>query len=312
MAYRQIVLRAFRIENPTITEPNSGILRFMQQVLTSESTAAQRRMTLNQDDPDRDLIANFTWASNNAYVFGMMLRVIPADNGGILDERVFNRNFINLSDLNTGNPDQSQYKDHYYFALNNNYLVTNLSGNINISRLQTYINWLLESVRGTRLFQFTEMTKLPEGISFNQIKDIQFVGGGVQVTAAPTEPEYTTFSSYLSNLKDEIIAHLLGVDHASLESIRENQLVEATLVMKIKNKPKEMAQEEFQRAMEAVATNITNDSGVVIRTKDGTKYTGEAVKLKKSVTVGITETNRIIEEQLKQEMEQFLNEIGEE
>ncbi len=306
---KKLTLRAFRIENPNLTEAHSHILGLLQQVLTENSTAAQRRMPLNAEDPDRDLLANFVWATNNAYMFGMMLRIIPADSGGMLSEEMFNKRTITMADVNAGNPEQSQYKDHFYFALNNNYLVTNLAGNINIGRLQTYINWLLEGVRGERLFQLTELTKLPDGVPLNQIKDIQFVGGGTTVAAAPTENEPSTLSTTLSNISDSVLEMLMGHDSANLDKLRANQLVEARLFLKLKGKPREMAQEEFQRVMGAIATNITNDSGIVVRTKDGNNYTGEAVKIKKPVTVECIAANRIVEEQLKQEMELFLNEV---
>lgn len=306
---KKLTLRAFRIENPNLTEAHSHILGLLQQVLTENSTAAQRRMPLNAEDPDRDLLANFVWATNNAYMFGMMLRIIPADSGGMLSEEMFNKRTITMADVNAGNPEQSQYKDHFYFALNNNYLVTNLAGNINIGRLQTYINWLLEGVRGERLFQLTELTKLPDGVPLNQIKDIQFVGGGTTVAAAPTENEPSTLSTTLSNISDSVLEMLMGHDSANLDKLRANQLVEARLFLKLKGKPREMAQEEFQRVMGAIATNITNDSGIVVRTKDGNNYIGEAVKIKKPVTVECIAANRIVEEQLKQEMELFLNEV---
>ena len=47
----------------------------------------------------------------------------------------------------------------------------------------------------------------------------------------------------------------------------------------------------------------------MIRTKDGNKFTGAAVKVKKPVSVECVEANRIVEEQLKQEMELFLSEV---
>ncbi len=306
---KKLTLRAFRIENPCLTEPNSGILGLLQQVLTAESTAAQRRMPLNAEDPDRDLLANFTWATNNAYMFGMMLRIIPADNGGMLSEELFNRPTITMADVNAGHPDQSQYKDHFYFALNNSYLVTSLAGNISIDRLQTYINWLLEGVRGERLFQLTELTKLPDGVPFSQIKDIQFVGGGTTIVSTPTGSEQTTISTSLGNLTEGLLELLMGGDMVNLDKIRSNQLVEARLLLKLKGKPREMAQEEFQRVMGAIVTNVTNDSGIVLRTKDGNKYTGAAVKIKKAVSIECIGANRIVEEQLKQEMELFLNEV---
>lgn len=308
---KKLTLRAFRIENPDLTNPHSGILGLLQQVLTTESTAACRRMPLNAEDPDRDLLANFTWATNNTYMFGMMLRIIPADNGGVLDESLFNRPTITMADVNAGNAEQSQYKGHFYFAINNNYVVTSLSGNLNIDRLQTYINWLLREVRGERLFQFTELTKMPEGVPYNQISDIQFVGGGNTISSVPTQNESSTISTSLGNITNEVLEKLFGQDTENLEKIRSNQLVEARLFIKLKRKPREMAQDEFQRVMGAIATNITNDSGIVVRTKDGNKYTGAEIKIKKPVSIECIESNRIVEEQLKQEMELFLNEIRE-
>lgn len=305
---KKVTLRAFKINNPNLTEVNSGIIRLLQQVLTSSSIAADRRMPLNADDPDRELLANFSWARNNAYLFGMMLRVIPADNGGIIGEDMFNQPIITMAQVTAGRPDQSQYKGHFYFALNNDYLVTNLSGTTNIDRLQTYINWLLESVRGDRLFQFTELTKLPEGVKLSQIKDIQFVGGGNVVNANAVEETSNSWSVALKNVTEDILKSVIN-DTESLDAIRANRLIEARLFLKVKGKPKDMAKNEFQRVMGAIATNVTNDNGLVMRTKDGNNYTGAEIKVKKTVSIECTEANRIVEEQLKQEMELFLSEI---
>lgn len=120
---KKITLRAFRIENPSLTDTHSHILGLLQEVLEERRTAAQRRMTLNTEDPDRDLLANYAWAQNNAYMFGMMLRVMPADNGGTLNEDLFEQPTITLAQVNAGNPGQSQYKDHFYFALNTPFLL---------------------------------------------------------------------------------------------------------------------------------------------------------------------------------------------
>ncbi len=70
-----------------------------------------------------------------------------------------------------------------------------------------------------------------------------------------------------------------------------------------------MEQEEFQRVMGSVVTNIANDENFLIETSDGNKYTGDTIKVKKQVIIEQTEANRIVEEQLKQEMESFLREI---
>ena len=306
---KKLKLRAFRIENPNLTESHSGILELLQQALTSKPIVSQRRMPLNAEDPDRDLLANFIWATNNTYIFGMMLRIIPADNGGVLDEELFNRSTITMADINAGNSNQNQYKDHFYFALNNNYLVTSLSGNTNISRLQTYINWLLEDVRGERQFQLIELTKLPDGVPLNQIESIKLVGGEANVPRNPTENASISFSTNLENLKDSIVEFLMGSDRINFERIRANQIIEATLSLILQRKPRDLAQDMYQRTMEAVVTNVSNDNGIIINTKDGNRYTGEAVRIKKAVSIECIATNRIVEEQLRQEMELFLREV---
>lgn len=305
---KNIILRAFIIDNPTLTEPDSGILNLLQMVLNSDSIAADRRLPLNADEPDTDLLANYIWATNHSFLFGMMLRVIPADSGGLLNKELFKQPIITMDQVSSGSPETIQYKSHFYLAINNNYLVTTLPGNYTVERIQTYINWLLESVRGERYFNFTEMTKLPDDLPLSQIKDIQFVGGGNVVTSRPMEKDYDSLSVKLQNISDTVLDSLFG-DSDSLEAIKENQLIEARLFLKVKKKPKSMAQEEFQRVMGAITTNMANDNGIVLRTKDGNKYTGAEIKVKKNISVECVGANRIVEEQLRQEMERFLNEI---
>lgn len=305
---KKFILRAFIIDNPTLSEPDSGILNLLQIVLTNESIAANRRLTLNADEPDIDLLANYTWATNHSFLFGMMLRVIPADSGGLLNKELFEQPIITMDQVSSGSPEKIQYKSHFYLAINNNYLVTTLPGNYTVERIQTYINWLLEPVRGERYFNFTEMTKLPDDLPLSQIKDIQFVGGGNVVTSRPIEKDYNFLSVKLQDLTYNVLDSLFG-DSGSLEAIKENQLIEARLFLKVKKKPKSMAQEEFQRVMGAIATNMANDNGILLRTKDGNKYTGAEIKVKKNVSVECVGANRIVEEQLRQEMERFLNEI---
>lgn len=304
---KKFTLRAFKIANPSVTSPDSGILGLLEQILTPELTSGERRMPLNVDEPDRELLASYSWSGSRSFLFGMMLRVIPADNGGMISEELFNQPMITMNQVASSSSSESQYKDHFYFALDNNYLVTTLSGNINISRLQTYQNWLLESVRGTRLFEFTEMTKVPDGVPLSQLKEIQFVGGGSITTTRPTEGEQN-ISLSLKDLSSSVLRSVV-CDTRSLDTILENRLIEARLLLKVKGKPKDMAEDEFHRVMGAIVTNVTNDDGLILRTKDGNKYTGAEIKVKKPVNVECIEANRIVEEQLKQEMERFLGDI---
>lgn len=302
----RIKLRAFKISNPNITEPNSGILPLLKQVLTDSSTAGQRKLKLNAEDVDVDLLAYFDWRSD--YLFGMMLRIIPAEAGGVIDDDLFNQNKITIAEVSNGGADKSQYKDHYYFALNDNYVVTNLPGSFSIDRLQTYINFLLDDLRQTKLFEFAPVVKLPDDIALSEVEGIEFNGGGQSVATANITNSEHSASSLMQNLTSTVLDQILS-DTTDLNSIQRGQIISAKLVLKVKSKPREMASEEYQRVMGAVVRQITNDSGISIRTKHG-KYTGEAIKLVKDVVVDKTSTNRYVEEQLKQKMELFLNELN--
>lgn len=305
---KNITIRAFKIINRSFSDADSGILNVLIRVLSQESTALSRRMVLNQEEPDIDLLANYSWSSNNTFLFGMMMRVISAESGGLISDKLFEQPTITMAQLVQGGSDQSQYKDHYYFALNNEYLVTNMQGNFTINRLQTYLNWLTESERGDRLFEFSEVVQIPNGVELAKIKEIQFVGGCSFSGSLTSNYRSDSLSVKLAHITKDVLRAVLS-DTDSIESIDNNQLVDARLLLKVKGKPRGMDQREFQRVMGAIATNITNDSGLLLRTKDGNKFDGKAIKVKKSVSVDCVGANRIVEEQLKQFMQSFLIEL---
>lgn len=58
---KSIKLRAFKIENAMLSQSDSGILSLLSRILTIESIAESRRMRLNEQDSDEDLLSNFEW-----------------------------------------------------------------------------------------------------------------------------------------------------------------------------------------------------------------------------------------------------------
>ncbi len=302
---KSIKLRAFKIENAMLSQSDSGILSLLSRILTIESIAESRRMRLNEQDSDEDLLSNFEW-QQHTYLFGMMLRIIPADNGGVISNDLFGQHKISITDIETGHPDQLQYKDHYYFCLNNQYLITNLSGTFNIDRFQTYLNWLVREIR-PNLIELTPITKVPQGVRVSDINSIEFGNGGfAHASVSRSDPSITT---RISELSQSVLTYLLN-DTSTLTGISGEELVSATLHLKIKKKPESMAEADYNRVMGAITRQITNDSGITIRTKSGKKYNGEAIKVVKEIDVELTDTGRIVEEQLKQKMELFLEDLN--
>jgi len=88
------------------------------------------------------------------------------------------------------------------------------------------------------------------------------------------------------------------------------QLVEATLFLKIKPKPKDLQEEVYQTVMSAIVKPLANDQAITIKTKDGNTFNGGEITKKKEIKIETTSTGRLDEGQLKQEMERFLNELN--
>lgn len=188
--------------------------------------------------------------------------------------------------------------------LSDRFVVTNLSGSYSIDRFQTYINWLTENHRNS-IFDMNPVTKLPDGVRVSDIKSIEFAGVRAVNVEPNSEPAVVT---KMREITSDVLS-MLFEDTEELDNIRGEELVSAKLLLKIRKRPADMAEEDYTRAMSAMTRQITNDSGIAIKTRQGGTYTGEAVKDVKEVDVELTENDRLNEQQLKQLMEQYLQDL---
>ena len=300
---KKIKLRSFGLSNTNLIQNGTGIIACLNSVLPEDSTANSRRMMLNAQDGDEDLLSFYSFLRDR-YLFGMMLRIIPVENGGFISDDLFSNNTISIADLEQGADNGFQYKDHYYFMLSDRFVVTNLSGSYSIDRFQTYINWLTENHRNS-IFDMNPVTKLPDGVRVSDIKSIEFAGVRAVNVEPNSEPAVVT---KMREITSDVLS-MLFEDTEELDNIRGEELVSAKLLLKIRKRPADMAEEDYTRAMSAITRQITNDSGIAIKTRQGGTYTGVAVKDVKEVDVELTENDRLDEQQLKQLMEQYLQDL---
>lgn len=302
-----IKLRAFRIENPSLTSPNSGLLPMLKKVLENGTTAQSRRLKLNEQDDDEDLLASYKFVGDG-YLFGMMLRIIPNTNGAIINDVMFSNKIITISDLESGDNEHHQYKNHFYIAVNNTHVVTNLSGNHNIICFQTYLNWLLEDIRKQQYFDLTPVVKIPEGVKLSDISSVEFSSAEGRGVPIPTQPNGDNIVSQIKEVTNEMLKQLLSSTD-NLSELQKEQLVSAKLLLKFKKKPKEMQDEEYQKIMGAMTKQLTDDQGFIVKGKNGQKLTGKEIKVVKEVKVEKTDKGNISEPHLQQEMEKFLTSL---
>ena len=208
-----------------------------------------------------------------------------------------------LSDLPGDNKENTIYKKHYYFCLNNTHLVTNLSGNTTIAGFQTYINWLLNTA--TNPYEITPLCKSTPDFKLSDIKEIVF-GDDFKLTSNDSKIDTDTTTNKLINIALDGIKNLLN-DTVDLTEEELKQVVSARLFLKLK-KPKHMSEEDYQKKFGAILKPIADTDNLQYVSKAGQRLKAETITVTKNINIETTGRGFLVEEQLRQAMILFLNE----
>lgn len=307
---KQIKLRAFEIANNAISK-NPQVANLLKQKLDSSTSSNERRMLLSEDDPkkEEDLISHFNTDRNNV-VFATMLRIAPGDNVQHIDETLFQKANFSISDLLNAKLNTSAiYKDHYYFLLSDRFVVTNLSSRTTITRLQTYLNWFLGE-----LLELNPIIELKEEYDLSNVRSLVIQDPeNKNTTNIDSTAKDNTNSTVISKLKDIThfaIEHVkeLFADAEDLEEIDFSQLVSAKLLIQIK-KPTKNSPEDVKKAFSAMLKPVSDLDNISFKTRNGTSVTGNQLQKIKQVEVDTTDTGKLNEQTLFQQMELFIKEL---
>lgn len=304
---KSVKLRAFEIQNNELSQSNSGLLSFLSQKLHG-SVAQNRRMRINIDDPkkEEDLISDYN-IKENVLVSGVVLRIMPSEDVPNIPDELFNNEKIEINKLDAIQTKTSNiYKEHYYFMLNNKYVVTNLQRNKPISRFQTYINYLLDKERGNKLFEFTPIIKPTPEIRLSEVKEIRISDAPTMRVSNNTKSN-NDYIQKIKNLGKEVLSNILR-DSQDFNEMELEHIVSAELLIKFA-KPRKKDEENAKRALGAFLKPISETDNVTLKSQKGTTIKGSDLLWVKTVEIETTETNKISEHQLLQEMEKALKEL---
>ncbi|QJT83706.1 hypothetical protein C0557_10095 [Kosakonia sp. MUSA4] len=99
-------------------------------------------------------------------------------------------------------------------------------------------------------------------------------------------------------------------DTEQLNDIALSQMISAELLIKFK-KPRKMTEEEYQRALGAYLKPVSDLENVSFKRKDNkTEIKGKDLLRTKSVNIETTQSGKLVEHQLLQEMSKFLVELS--
>lgn len=307
---KQIKLRSFEIANNAISK-NLQVANLLKQKLDSSTSSNERRMLLSEDDPkkEEDLISHFNTDRNNV-VFATMLRIAPGDNVQHIDETLFQKANFSISDLLNAKLNTSAiYKDHYYFLLSDRFVVTNLSSRTTITRLQTYLNWFLDE-----LLELNPIIELKEEYDLSNVRSLVIQDPeNKNTTNIDSTAKDNTNSTVVSKFKDIThfaIEHVkeLFSDAEDLDEIDFSQLVSAKLLIQIK-KPTKNSPEDVKKAFSAMLKPVSDLDNISFKTRNGTSVTGNQLQKIKQVEVDTTDTGKLNEQTLFQQMELFIKEL---
>jgi len=302
---KKVKLRAFEIPNKELDKSKNDLLKHLnKRLVENKSKANDRMMILNLEDENKEEDLLSFYRITKSYICGSIIRIFYADETSKIPNDFLDHEQITMSELekDSATTQNMRFKEHYYFFMNDSYLISNFQSNSHIKRFQTYINWLIQIERGDVIYEFTPKVQSVDKFHLSEIKNIE-----VKDSAIYKDDDSKIKSNSLLTLKDDLIKLFLN-DVSDFDEIKKQQIVSAQLLLKF-SKPKEMKKEAYEKIMGAYLKPISETDDVVFTTKKGKKINCSDILMTKDVLIELTESKMISEEQLLQEMELFIQEI---
>ncbi|EOZ1390932.1 hypothetical protein NVR46_20690 [Enterobacter hormaechei] len=314
-----VTLRAFEIKNSSLSKASSDAKVTLVKKLIEIKQAKDRCMLLNPDDKnqERDVISYFKESLQSGSIFCTMLRITSDKDVQHITDTLFEKEVFSLDDIETSRIDASAIcKSHYYFSMNDNFLVTNLPLNKTIIRLQTYLSWFLNNdlLEFTPLISAKDQTRLSD-LKAIIVKDPEPISAPTSTALTVSPGNSTSVTSTESQKSIKLSQKVFDIlkrsmsDTAQLDELALSQMISAELLIKFK-KPRKMSEEEYKRALGAYLKPVSDLDNVSFKRKDNkTEVKGKDLLLTKAVSVETTQTGKLVEQQLLQEMSKFLVEL---
>ncbi|WP_178161469.1 hypothetical protein [uncultured Haemophilus sp.] len=325
----QVVLRAFKINNPNSTTATSQVREKLEAFLESEHSAEQRCLILNPDDTNKeqDLISDYSSKEKNQSLFCTLLRMKIGNGVQHITNDLLNEHKFSINDLKKDEIKAAGiYQRHYYFSILGDYLVTAcMPLNQTIKQLQTYLAWLLknEVLEITPMISSPKECKLSDLVSatfmdpeFNDVSPFQSEQKTHSQQSTPNTPiqdmENTETKRGWLNFAviKELLPKLLSetADFKEIEDLAK--IISAELVVKFK-KPRRMVQKDYEKILGATLKPVSDIENVKFKTKDKKNIVkGKDLLKTKIVEIEKTESGYLVEEQLIQSMANYLKEIS--
>lgn len=270
---KTITIRYFDVEyKPGLTCTESLVSRVLGKLSSSAST---RLMPVNKLESDKyDLISDFLNVKKGEMVAGTCLRIVNSKDVPIITDDMLKQTQFKVSSINEqAKEDEKTCLDYFYFCLSDKRLIVTLDSRSGISRFETYLNWLLNTIDSGESIKFTPMVD-EERLSVADIKKIT-IGDSYDLIMDSGSSEGETVKSKMVNLSSEVFKKLFS-DTVSLKDLMDAKICSANLVIRF-SKPRGMDEDEYKRKTAGtILKQLENTDSVRFQAK-GKKITGSQV-----------------------------------
>ncbi len=297
---KNISLYAYTIKTNSLTGNSNLLFNWLKKKLELKDDNIQnRRHKLNKDSLDEDLLSDYE--IKEKYIFGTMMRIAPAETMGAIKDELLKQKKISISELDSENKKEGlKYKGIYYFAFNETHIVTNRP--ISLKNLSVYFNWLLEEYRKDTIFRFEKLVTSSPPIELMDIKSIE-LGSGLRIDT--NQKESVPFGTMIEKISTSVLESF-SKGNKKINDLLSKGLVEASLLLRIVSKPKNMTKDEYNNAL---SLSLSSSDDITIISKKNKKIKGEEFHAKRDISIEYTSNSLPSEDDLRLEMETFLNDI---
>lgn len=295
---KTLTLRFFDASYLSLTSENSLVEKLSSKL---SSSASSRMMLLNKSDPDKsDLISDFLYTlSGKRIIAGTYLRIANSSDVPIITQDMLAQNQFKVSTINKdASAQEKTCLDYFYFCMSDDKLIVTLDSRKTINRMETYVNWLLNTTSTGNRVSFTPIVDSTI-ISAADLKKITINNGSsIFVDSGDNHQEDKENSSVIRLAKDAL--RKLFDETDTLDELIEENICSAQLVIKF-TKPRNMCVEEYRRkTIGAALKPIEEPESVKIQT-NGKKIKGSEILKTEEIAVDVLE-GLVSEQEVYQKM----------
>lgn len=268
------------------------------------TSASTRLMPLNKQQSDKsDLISDFLRTTKGKPIIaGTFLRIANSAEVPIITEDMLKQNQFKVSTINENASDKEKTcLDYFYFCMSDEKLIVTLDSRSTINRMETYVNWLLNTKESGTNVSFNPIVG-GSAISVADLKKITINNGSSIFVGGKDSTEKNKRASIIDLTKD--VLQQLFTDANSLGDLFDENICSAQLVIKF-TRPKTMEPEEYKRKTIGAALKSIEDPESVKLQTNGKKLKGHEVLMTEPIEVD-DEDGVISEQEVYQKMIQRL------